>query len=159
MTCCPPVAGLPYNWPFDGDLRPSNTCLIIIDMQARVATGLAARSAAAPAACVLLCLFVNAGGLLQGGRICGQDGLRSVPHPGTHQTHPVSFAARDETCCPTALPAFGTSRLPRPPCADSTLTCLPVWMQVCSGCMPPAGLPRHPHPRGPPPRPLRPSCQ
>lgn len=29
-----PVAATPYNWPFDGDLRPENTALIIIDMQA-----------------------------------------------------------------------------------------------------------------------------
>ncbi|HEU0223145.1 MAG TPA: isochorismatase family cysteine hydrolase [Paracoccaceae bacterium] len=28
-----PVAAEPYPWPFDGDLRPSNTALIIIDMQ------------------------------------------------------------------------------------------------------------------------------
>lgn len=28
-----PVAATPYNWPFDGDLRPENTALIIIDMQ------------------------------------------------------------------------------------------------------------------------------
>ncbi len=27
------VAAEPYNWPFDGDLRPGNTTLIIIDMQ------------------------------------------------------------------------------------------------------------------------------
>jgi len=29
----PHVAAAPYPWPFDGDLRPSNTALIIIDMQ------------------------------------------------------------------------------------------------------------------------------
>lgn len=28
-----PVAADPYPWPFDGDLRPQNTALIIIDMQ------------------------------------------------------------------------------------------------------------------------------
>lgn len=28
-----PVAAMPYPWPFDGDLRPENTALIIIDMQ------------------------------------------------------------------------------------------------------------------------------
>ena len=27
------VAAAPYPWPFDGDLRPSNTALIVIDMQ------------------------------------------------------------------------------------------------------------------------------
>ncbi len=27
------VASTPYRWPFDGDLRPANTALIIIDMQ------------------------------------------------------------------------------------------------------------------------------
>ena len=27
------VASVPYAWPFDGDLRPSNTALVIIDMQ------------------------------------------------------------------------------------------------------------------------------
>ena len=27
------VAGDPYPWPFNGDLRPENTALIIIDMQ------------------------------------------------------------------------------------------------------------------------------
>ena len=27
------VASDPYLWPFDGDLRPANTALIIIDMQ------------------------------------------------------------------------------------------------------------------------------
>jgi hypothetical protein len=25
----------PYAWPFDGDLRPENTALIVIDMQVR----------------------------------------------------------------------------------------------------------------------------
>ena len=28
-----PVKANPYPWPFDGDLRPDNTALIIIDMQ------------------------------------------------------------------------------------------------------------------------------
>ncbi len=28
-----PVAADPYAWPFDGDLRPANTALVIIDMQ------------------------------------------------------------------------------------------------------------------------------
>jgi nicotinamidase-related amidase len=28
-----PVAADPYPWPFDGDLRPANTALIVIDMQ------------------------------------------------------------------------------------------------------------------------------
>ena len=27
------VPGDPYDWPFDGDLTPKNTTLIIIDMQ------------------------------------------------------------------------------------------------------------------------------
>ena len=27
------IAAEPYPWPFDGDLRPDNTALIIIDMQ------------------------------------------------------------------------------------------------------------------------------
>mmetsp|Transcript_9268 Transcript_9268/g.19740 ORF Transcript_9268/g.19740 Transcript_9268/m.19740 type:complete len:235 (-) Transcript_9268:76-780(-) len=27
------IKGDPYNWPYDGNLSPSNTCLIIIDMQ------------------------------------------------------------------------------------------------------------------------------
>ena len=27
------IASLPYAWPFDGDLRPANTALVIIDMQ------------------------------------------------------------------------------------------------------------------------------
>ncbi|MFM7533160.1 MAG: cysteine hydrolase family protein, partial [Rubrivivax sp.] len=27
------VASTPYRWPFDGDLRPDNTALVIIDMQ------------------------------------------------------------------------------------------------------------------------------
>jgi hypothetical protein len=27
--------GSPYAWPYDGNLRPDNTCLLIIDMQAR----------------------------------------------------------------------------------------------------------------------------
>ena len=27
------IAADPYAWPFDGDLRPANTALIIIDMQ------------------------------------------------------------------------------------------------------------------------------
>lgn len=31
--CAPLVPAKPYNWPFDGDLRPDNTCLLIIDMQ------------------------------------------------------------------------------------------------------------------------------
>ena len=29
----PTVASVPYAWPFDGDLRPANTALIVIDMQ------------------------------------------------------------------------------------------------------------------------------
>ena len=28
-----PVAATPYAWPYDGDLRPTNTALVIIDMQ------------------------------------------------------------------------------------------------------------------------------
>lgn len=28
-----PVVADPYNWPYDGDLRPENTALIVIDMQ------------------------------------------------------------------------------------------------------------------------------
>jgi biuret amidohydrolase len=27
------VAADPYRWPYDGDLRPANTALVIIDMQ------------------------------------------------------------------------------------------------------------------------------
>jgi nicotinamidase-related amidase len=27
------IAAIPYNWPYDGDLRPDNTALIVIDMQ------------------------------------------------------------------------------------------------------------------------------
>ena len=27
------VAAEPYRWPYDGDLRPANTALVIIDMQ------------------------------------------------------------------------------------------------------------------------------
>ena len=34
MTAKPgPIPGDPYHWPFDGDLRPENTALIVIDMQ------------------------------------------------------------------------------------------------------------------------------
>jgi nicotinamidase-related amidase len=29
----PVIASTPYTWPFDGDLRPENTALIVIDMQ------------------------------------------------------------------------------------------------------------------------------
>jgi biuret amidohydrolase len=29
----PHIASTPYPWPFDGDLRPSNTALLVIDMQ------------------------------------------------------------------------------------------------------------------------------
>ena len=29
----PSVAADPYPWPFDGDLRPANTALVVIDMQ------------------------------------------------------------------------------------------------------------------------------
>jgi biuret amidohydrolase len=29
----PTIASAPYAWPFDGDLRPANTALVIIDMQ------------------------------------------------------------------------------------------------------------------------------
>jgi nicotinamidase-related amidase len=29
----PTLASVPYPWPYDGDLRPSNTALIVIDMQ------------------------------------------------------------------------------------------------------------------------------
>jgi len=29
----PTIASAPYAWPFDGDLRPANTALIVIDMQ------------------------------------------------------------------------------------------------------------------------------
>ena len=32
-TAALPVAADPYPWPFDGDLRPANTALIVIDMQ------------------------------------------------------------------------------------------------------------------------------
>jgi|SRR5437899_12743829 biuret amidohydrolase len=32
MTRCY-VAAEPYPWPYDGDLRPANTALIVIDMQ------------------------------------------------------------------------------------------------------------------------------
>ena len=28
-----PIHADPYPWPFDGDLRPANTTLIVIDMQ------------------------------------------------------------------------------------------------------------------------------
>ena len=28
-----PVAATPYAWPFDADLRPANTALVVIDMQ------------------------------------------------------------------------------------------------------------------------------
>ena len=27
------ISADPYNWPFNGDLRPENTALIVIDMQ------------------------------------------------------------------------------------------------------------------------------
>jgi len=27
------IAAIPYNWPYDGDLRPENTALMVIDMQ------------------------------------------------------------------------------------------------------------------------------
>ena len=27
------IAAIPYNWPYDGDLRPDNTALMVIDMQ------------------------------------------------------------------------------------------------------------------------------
>jgi biuret amidohydrolase len=33
MTGMATIASTPYAWPFDGDLRPSNTALIVIDMQ------------------------------------------------------------------------------------------------------------------------------
>ena len=29
----PSVAADPYVWPFDGDFRPANTALVVIDMQ------------------------------------------------------------------------------------------------------------------------------
>ena len=29
----PHVAATPYAWPYDGDLRPENTALVVIDMQ------------------------------------------------------------------------------------------------------------------------------
>ena len=29
----PTLRATPYAWPFDGDLRPANTALLIIDMQ------------------------------------------------------------------------------------------------------------------------------
>jgi hypothetical protein len=28
------IVSEPYAWPYDGDLRPANTALVIIDMQA-----------------------------------------------------------------------------------------------------------------------------
>ena len=30
------LSSTPYPWPFDGDLRPDNTALIIIDMQTAI---------------------------------------------------------------------------------------------------------------------------
>ena len=33
MATCPAIAATPYPWPYDGDLRPANTALIVIDMQ------------------------------------------------------------------------------------------------------------------------------
>ena len=29
----PVVSADPYSWPYDGDLRPANTALVVIDMQ------------------------------------------------------------------------------------------------------------------------------
>ena len=31
------VSGDPYNWPYDGDLTPANTAVLVIDMQVRTA--------------------------------------------------------------------------------------------------------------------------
>ena len=33
MPTFPTIAANPYPWPYDGDLRPTNTALIVIDMQ------------------------------------------------------------------------------------------------------------------------------
>ena len=33
MLSFPPIEANPYPWPYDGDLRPANTTLIVIDMQ------------------------------------------------------------------------------------------------------------------------------
>ncbi|MEO7337572.1 MAG: cysteine hydrolase, partial [Caldimonas sp.] len=33
MKPFPLVDATPYPWPFDGDLRPDNTALVVIDMQ------------------------------------------------------------------------------------------------------------------------------
>ena len=85
------VAADPYPWPFDGDLRPDNTALVVIDMQTD---------------------FCGVG------RLCRHDGLR-----------PLADARADRA---DQARARGDAR---------------------------QGLPRHPHPRGPPARPLRPAGQ
>jgi hypothetical protein len=44
------VTADPYNWPYNGDLTPQNTALIIIDMQVNIST-------ADPATLVMSCIF------------------------------------------------------------------------------------------------------
>ena len=39
----------PYKWPYNGDLRPDNTCIIVIDMQVDFC---------APYVCVCVCVCV-----------------------------------------------------------------------------------------------------
>ena len=59
------VAANPYPWPYDGDLQPSNTALIVIDMQTD---------------------FCGQG------RIRRQDGLRPVADPRADRADPAAFS-------------------------------------------------------------------
>lgn len=122
------VPGRPYNWPFDGDLTPSNTCVIVIDMQARPprrpprrrgrrwrwrrggpCNGVRLVSAPAPLRLTLHYTVCPAGGLLQQRRLRGPDGPGHLPHSGPHRAHPV----RRRRCLTSApLPHFYSRQRP-----------------------------------------------
>lgn len=66
----------PYPWPFDGDLRPANTALIIIDMQVSCQTlCIQSTKACRKACCALAALLpvTNPAALLQVD-FCGKGG-------------------------------------------------------------------------------------
>lgn len=170
----PSVEAKPYAWPFAGTpLDPSKTCLVIIDMQVacqgRPAAPLPRPPPSTPHCTPCPDPLLPAGGLLRQGGLRGANGLRHLPHPPAHRAHPVRApwaewagmprgclcmhtAGREVVLIGLVLLRLSLSLTPYTASGSSIPPCL-LHLQAGAGGVPPARLPRHTHPGGPPARP------